>query len=78
MQKILSLEEVIIQPVYEDWKCFYRAISLYFTNDEAKYKIIREIIYETAKETKENLKPNFLNELYDNILADYKVENQIE
>ena len=55
----LNPEEVIISPVAGDDNCLYRAISLYLTNVETNYKIIREIVYEAAMENKEILKPYF-------------------
>ena len=54
-KKPLNPEEVIISPVYGDGSCFYRTLSLYLTSDQSYYKIIRDIIYETSKENKENL-----------------------
>ena len=77
-KKPLIPEDVIISPIEGDGNCFYRALSLYLTNDQSNYNIIREIIYEASKENKESLKPYFLSGLSDNILADEKLENYIE
>ena len=74
----INQEEIIISPITGDGNCFYRAISLYFTNEQTNHKIIREIIYEAAKEYKEDIKPFFLTGISDEILADAKLENYIE
>ena len=52
-----------------DVNCFYRALSLYFTNNEVNYTFIREIIYNTANENKEFIKPFFLKGINDVVLA---------
>ena len=77
-KKPLNPEDVIISPIERDGNCFYRAWSLYLTNTQSNYNIIREIIYEAFKENKESLKPYFLSGLSDNILTDEKLENYIE
>ena len=61
-----------------DGNFFYRAFSLYLTNDQTNHKIIREIIYETAKESKEFIKPFFLIGISDNVLEDPKLDNYLE
>ena len=74
----INQEEIIITPILGDGNCFYRSISLYLTNEQSNHKIIREIIYEAAKERKEDLKPFFLTGIADDILTDAKLENYIE
>ena len=74
----INQEEINISPITGDGNCFYRSISLYFTNEQTNHKIIREIIYEAAKEYKEDIKPFFLTGISDEILADAKLENYIE
>ena len=74
----INQEEIIVSPIIGDGNCFYRSISLYLTNKHSNHKIIREIIYETTKQCKENLKPFFLTGIADDILIDAKLENYIE
>ena len=57
-KKPINQEEIIISPIIGD-NCFCSSISLYLINEQSSHKIIREIIYEEAKECKENLKPFF-------------------
>ena len=77
-KQLINQEEIIISPIIGDGNCFYRSISLYLINEQTNHKIIREIIYEAAKESKENLKPFFLTGISGDILADAKLENYIE
>ena len=58
-KQTINQDEIIISPIIGDGNCFYRSISLHLTNEQSNHKIIREFIYEAAKECKENLKPFF-------------------
>ena len=51
---------MIIAPVKGDGNCFYRALTLYLTNDEKNCKTLRELIYNNAVENKVFIKPFFL------------------
>lgn len=50
-----------LHEVKKDGNCFYRVLSLYFTQDQNNHDIIRQLIYQTTKENKNNLFPFFLN-----------------
>ena len=50
------MDEVIIAPIIGDGNCFYKALCLFLTNEQSNHKIIREVIYKSAKEKKELLK----------------------
>ena len=43
-----------------DGICLYRSTSYYLHQSEEKYKEIRELVYNEAKNNKEELKPFFL------------------
>ena len=77
-KKPIKPNDVVVAPVNKDGNCFYRALSLFFTNSEGNHKIIRDIIYNVAIINKEFIKPFFLTGLEDDILADHKLENYIE
>ena len=42
-----------------DGNCLYRATSYYLNQSKEKYKEIRELVYNEAKNNKEELKPFF-------------------
>jgi len=81
--KILShqnLEKDIfdIKDVSRDGNCFYRTLSLYFTNDESYFKFFREQIYLAALNYKESLKEFFFQQEDDPILVNQKLDGYIE
>lgn len=77
-KEALDPTEVIISLVDRNGNYFYRALSLYLTNDQTHYKIIRKIIYQAAKESREFLKPFFLTDTSDDVLVKSKSDNYIE
>ena len=50
---ILSKDNYIHIPINKDGNCLYRTISVYLTDTQDNYQIIRELIYEYAKKNKE-------------------------
>ena len=67
-----------IKDVCRDGNCFYRTLSIYFTNDESYYKIFRERIYNAAINYKESLKEFFFEQEDDPILVNQKLDGYIE
>ena len=39
--KILKREDYIYIPIYRDGNCFFRSVSVYLTDTQVNYKIIR-------------------------------------
>ena len=74
----LNENEVIIAPIIGDGNCLYRFLAQFLTNDQNNHKIIREIIYQAALANKEHIKPFFLRDVSDNILAESKLDNYID
>ena len=60
-KKTILPSDVIIAPVKGDGNCFYRALTLYLTNDEKNYKTLRDLIYNNAVKNKEFIKTFFFN-----------------
>jgi len=48
-------------PIFKDRNCFFRYISVYLTDTQDNYPIIRELIYEYAKENKDIFLDCFFN-----------------
>ena len=51
--KDLPKNLVILKEVIKDGNCFYRLLSIYFTESQNQHQIFREIIYESAKTKKD-------------------------
>ena len=51
--KFLEKEDYIKVNIHKDGNCFFRAISVYFTDTQENHEIIREIISKYAMENKE-------------------------
>ena len=66
--KTINKELVQIKDVIGDGNCYYRTLSLYFTNEESYYKFFREQIYLAAMNNINELKEFFLNNENDEIL----------
>ena len=63
--------------VIGDGNCYYRVLSLYFTNDESYFNFFREQIYFSAKDNINLLKEFFINDKNDEILCDNKLKGYI-
>lgn len=66
-----------IQDVIGDGNCYYRTLSLNFTNEESYYKFFREQIYLSAQDNINELKNFFVNNEKDEILNNNKIEGYI-
>ena len=64
--------------VGKDGNCFYRTLSLYFTNEETYFNFFRNQIYLAAKNNIESLKEFFVEDEEDQILVNNKIEGYIE
>lgn len=64
--------------VGHDRNCFYRTLSLYFTNEETYFNFFRNQIYLAAKNNIERLKEFFVEDEEDQILVNNKIEGYIE
>ena len=58
--KELDKEVLEIKDVQKDGNCYYRTLSLYFTDTESKYPFFRHQIYLAAQNNMENLKEFFI------------------
>ena len=76
--KEISKDLLEINNVERDGNCFYRTLSLYFTNDEMHYAFFREQIYSAAKNNIIELKEFFIEDKNDPILANNKIEAYID
>ena len=63
--------------VIGDGNCYYRILSLYFTNDESYFNFFREQIYFSAKDNINLIKEFFINNENDEILCDNKLKGYI-
>ena len=64
--------------VGRDGNCFYRTLSLFFTNEESHYKFFREQIYIACKNNLNELKEFFVDQNKDPILENNKLDGYIE
>ena len=67
----------MIAQVIGDGNCFYKALSLYLTDNEVNYKNKREIRYNAAIENNEFISLSYLKGINNDELAEHKVENYI-
>ena len=65
--KILNREDYINIPIYKDGNCFFRSLSVYLTDTQDNYKIIRELIAEYAEVNKENFIEFFIRGNVDHV-----------
>ena len=77
-KNLITTKEINIILVIGDGNCFYRSISVYFSNSETFHSEVRNLIYETAKENKETIRPFFIEGAEDEILIDSKLDGYIE
>ena len=61
-----------------DGNCLFRATSYFLYGNEDQYKEIRKLVYQEAKNNKEELKPFFFEDTADDTLVNTKLENYIE
>ena len=64
----ISKDLLEINDVERDGNCFYRTLSLYFTNDEMHFSFFREQIYSAAKNNMIELKEFFIEDKNNPIL----------
>jgi len=76
--KPLNKDICSILDVRLDGNCFFRALSLYFSNYESHYKFFREQIYLAAKENLEIIKEFFYEDEKDPVLVNYKLDGYIK
>ena len=76
--KILKREDYIHIPIYKDGNCFFRSISVYLTDTQDNYKIIRELIAEYAEVNKETFIEFFIKGNVDQALGSMDLNNYIQ
>ena len=78
--KDLPKNLVILKEVIKDGNCFYRLLSIYFTESQNHHQIFREIIYESAKTNKDKFISFFSDDetQTDQILVNMKYDNYLE
>ena len=76
--KEINKELVEIYDVGRYGNCFYRTLSIYFTNVENFYSFFREQIYIAAKNNLNELKEFFILDTEDPILVNDELEEYLE
>lgn len=83
MKKILEIikkheeidkDSVVIIDIDRDGNCYYRTLSLYFTNDESYNNFFREQIHLAAKNNKNEFRYFFVSEDTDTVLVNIQLE----
>ena len=74
----ISEDELIRIIVLGDGNCLYRTFSYFLYENEEHHKELRKIIYEQAKNHKDQIKEFFLEDEADEVLEDYKLNAYIE
>ena len=71
---------VELKDVFGDGNCYFRVLSLYYTDDQNNYQIFQQIIYESAKRNKSEFASFFHDDesQIDEVLENMKYDNYIE
>ena len=72
--KELNKDFIDIKDVQKDGNCYYRTLSLYFTDNESKYPFFRHQIYLVALNDIDNLKEFFIDNVKDLILENNHID----
>ena len=65
----IKKQEYIHIDIYKDGNCLFRAISVYLTDTQENYSIIREMISQYADANREQFKAFFINGNIDEVLG---------
>ena len=60
-----------------DGNCYFRTLSLYFTQAQPYYEFFREQIYNGAKENLNDIKEFFISDEKDELIGNNKIEGYV-
>ena len=66
-----------VKDVDGDGNCYFRTLSLHFTQEQSYYQFFREQIYNAAKENLKDLKEFFISDEKDEIIGNNKIEGYV-
>ena len=65
----IKKQEYIHIDIYKDGNCFFRSVSVYLSDTQENYSIIREVISQYADANREQFKEFFINDNIDEVLC---------
>ena len=65
-------------PISKDGNCFFRTISVYLTDTQENYKLIREIIAEYAEANRNQFLDFFIKDNIDQVLGSIELNSYID
>ena len=76
--KFLLKEDFINVKIHKEQNCFFRAISVYFTDTQENHEIIREIISDYAMENKEEFIELFIQDNIEQVLGSIELNDYLD
>ena len=76
--KFLLKEDFIKVKIHKEGNCFFRAISVYFTDTQEYHEIIREIITDYALENKDEFIEFFIQDNIDQVLGSIELNDYLD
>ena len=73
--KFLLKEDFIKVKIHKDGNCFFRSISVYFTDTQENHEKIREIISDYALENKDEFIEFFIQDNIDQVLGSIELND---
>ena len=74
----IKKQEYIHIDIYKDENCFFRPVSVYLSDTQENYSIIREMISQYADANREQFKEFFINDNVDEVLYSLELNTYID